>query len=159
MMNNDIEKSVQNIVEKAIVKEGMGLKLAKLLIEKVEMKASQMGVNAVIAVSDSSGRPVAVHCMDGAFHGSFDVAVNKAYTVTAFRMSTKKLHELCKPGGDLYGLQFSNDGKVMILGGGEPLMVGKTMIGALAVSGGTAVEDSELAEYGKNIMKEVIECL
>ena len=53
----------------------------------------------------------------------------------------------------------SNNGKVMILGGGEPLMIGDTMIGALAVSGGTAAQDSELAEYGKEILKEVIECL
>ncbi len=159
-MKNDVEKNIlQNVVEKAIVKEVMGLKLAKLLIERVERKASQVGVRAVIAVTDSSGRPIAVHCMDGAYHGSFDVAVNKAYTVTAFQMPTKNLAELCKPGADLYGLQFSNNGKVMILGGGEPLMIGDTMIGALAVSGGTAAQDSELAEYGKEILKEVIECL
>ena len=125
----------------------------------VEEKAAEMGLAVVVAVSDASGRPIAVHCMDGAYHGSFDVAVNKTYTSTAFQMSTAKLSRLCQPGQDLYGLQFSNNGKVMILGGGEPLMVGKTMIGALGVSGGSAQEDSDLAAYGASALKEVIKCL
>ena len=39
---------------------------AKSLIEKVERKAEEIGVAAVIAVSDAAGRLTAVHCMDGA---------------------------------------------------------------------------------------------
>lgn len=159
MDNNRLEKIINNIVGEAIVKEVMSLRLAVKLIEAVEEKATEMGLAVVIAVSDASGRPVAVHCMDGAYHGSFDVAVNKTYTSTAFQMSTAKLSKLCQPGNELYGLQFSNDGKVMILGGGEPLMVGKTMIGALGVSGASASEDSELAAYGRAALKEVITCL
>ncbi len=155
----NLENVIHNIVDKAIVKEIMSLQLAVRLIEAVEEKASKRGLAVVVAVSDASGRPVAVHCMDGAYHGSFDVAVNKAYTSTAFQMSTEKLSGLCQPGQELYGLQFSNCGKVMILGGGEPFMVGKTMIGALGVSGGSAKEDASLAAYGASILKEVIECL
>lgn len=155
----NLEKIVKNLVGDAIVKEIMSLDLAVKLIEAVEEKAREMGMRVVVAVSDASGRPVAVHCMDGAYHGSFDVALNKTYTSTAFQMPTAKLSRLCQPGQDLYGLQFSGEGKVMILGGGEPLMVGDTMIGALGVSGGTAVQDTELAAYGKDILKEVIKCL
>lgn len=155
----NLEKIVKNLVDDAIVKEIMSLELAVRLIEAVGEKAKEMDMRVVIAVSDASGRPVAVHCMDGAYHGSFDVALNKTYTSTAFQMSTSKLSRLCQPGQDLYGLQFSNEGKVMILGGGEPLMVGKTMIGALGVSGGTAEQDTQLAAYGKDMLKEVIKCL
>lgn len=159
MEKQHFEKIVNSLVGKAIVKEVMSLKLAVALIQKVEEKAREMDMRVVIAVSDASGRPVAVHCMDGAYHGSFDVALNKTYTSTAFQMSTKELSRLCQPGQDLYGLQFSNDGKVMILGGGEPLTVGDTMIGALGVSGGTAAQDTELAAYGRAMLKEVIACL
>lgn len=155
----NLEKIVKNLVDDAIVKEIMSLELAVRLIETVEKKAEEMDMRVVIAVSDASGRPVAIHCMDGAYHGSFDVALNKTYTSTAFQMSTSKLSRLCQPGQDLYGLQFSNEGKVMILGGGEPLMIGKTMIGALGVSGGTAEQDTQLAAYGKDMLKEVIKCL
>ena len=159
MEKQHLEKIVNSLVGKAIVKEVMSLKLAVALIQKVEEKAREMDMRVVIAVSDASGRPVAVHCMDGAYHGSFDVALNKTYTSTAFQMSTKELSRLCQPGQDLYGLQFSNDGKVMILGGGEPLTGGDTMIGALGVSGGTATQDTELAAYGRAMLKEVIACL
>ena len=159
MEKQHLEKIVNSLVGKAMVKEVMSLKLAVALIQKVEEKAREMDMRVVIAVSDASGRPVAVHCMDGAYHGSFDVALNKTYTSTAFQMSTKELSRLCQPGQDLYGLQFSNDGKVMILGGGEPLTVGDTMIGALGVSGGTATQDTELAAYGRAMLKEVIACL
>lgn len=155
----NLEKIVKNLVDDAIVKEIMSLELAVRLIEAVEEKAKEMDMRVVIAVSDASGRPVAVHCMDGAYHGSFDVALNKTYTSTAFQMPTSKLARLCQPGQDLYGLQFSNEGKVMILGGGEPLLIGKTMIGALGVSGGSAEQDTQLAAYGKDMLKEVIKCL
>ena len=159
MDKNRLEKMVERLVGDTIVKEVMSLELAVRLITMVEGKAKEMGIAIVAAVSDASGRPIAVHSMDGAYHGSIDVALQKTYTSTAFQMSTQKLSRLCQPGGELYGLQFSNQGRVMILGGGEPLMVGDTMIGALGISGGTADQDSDLAAYGKAALKEVIKCL
>ena len=159
MRNERLEQRINNIVERGILKEILTLDVAVKLIEAVEHKAKEMGLSVVIAVSDAAGRPIAVHCMDGAFYGSFDVALNKTYTSTAFQMPTAKLAELCKPGGDFYGLQFSNDGKVMILGGGEPLKIGDTLIGAIGVSGASATDDSELASYGVLALKEVIACL
>ena len=73
MKENNLETIVNNIVGDAIVKEVMSLKLAVKLIEAVEEKATEMGLAVVVAVSDAAGRPMAVHCMDGAYHGSFDV--------------------------------------------------------------------------------------
>ena len=66
MNENNLEKIINNIVGDAIVKEVMSLKLAVKLIETVEEKAAEMGLAVVVAVSDASGRPIAVHCMDGA---------------------------------------------------------------------------------------------
>ena len=156
MNTNKNDKMIERIVNQAIALNTMSLDLAVKLIERVEKKAQELGINVVVAVSDASGRPIAVHCMDNAYHGSFDVAVNKTYTATAFQMATCELSKLCQPGEDLYGLQFSGNGKVMILGGGEPLVIGETMIGALGVSGGTAEQDTYLASYGRRILKEVI---
>jgi len=97
--------------------------------------------------------------MDGAYMGSFDVALNKSFTSAAFRMSTEQLGQLSQPGQSLYGIQLTNDGKIVVFGGGEPLMSGDRMIGALGVSGGTAKQDTDLAAYGKEVLKEVISCL
>lgn len=134
----------------------MTLELAKSLIEKVEHKAKEVGVNAVIAVSDQAGRIVAVHCMDDAYIASYDIAVNKTFTSAGLKMSTAKLAKLASPGQPLYGIQHTNEGKIVIFGGGEPLEVDGKIIGALGVSGGTAQQDTDLAAYGKEVFKEVI---
>lgn len=162
MNERDIESIVQNVLRElktstsATADVSMNLELAKRLIELVEAEAKRVGVKAVVAVSDAAGRPVAIHCMDGAYIGSFDVALNKTYTSVAFQMSTAKLAELAAPGGSLYGIQNTNEGKIVIFGGGEPLYVGDKLIGALGVSGGTAEQDTRLAEFGKDKIKEVI---
>ncbi|MDD3139806.1 MAG: heme-binding protein [Lachnospiraceae bacterium] len=160
-MNEDmIAKAVEEVIREVLdQKKCMTLELAKQLIAKVEEKAKSLGVAVVIAVSDASARPVAIHSMDGSYIGSFDVAVNKTFTSAGFKMSTAELGKLSQPGESLYGIQFTNQGKIVIFGGGEPLMVENTMIGALGVSGGTAEQDTELAAYGKTILKEVISCL
>lgn len=140
-------------------KHEMTLAAANALIERVKEKAAQMGVRAVVAVADKAGRPVAVQCMDGAYIASFDIALNKSFTSASLKMSTEALSHLCQPGQSLYGIQFTNDGKIVIFGGGEVLEADGKIVGALGVSGGTAEEDTEIAAYGKDIFKEVIACL
>lgn len=155
MQDKDIERIVREVLKNMNVST-MSLNLAKAIIDIVEKEAQRIGVNAVVAVSDEKGRPVAVHCMDNAYIGSFDIAVNKTYTSIAFQMPTSKLATLAAPGGSLYGIQHTNEGKIVIFGGGEPLYVDGKLIGALGVSGGTAEQDTYLGEYGKNKVKEVI---
>lgn len=135
------------------VHTAMSLALATELIGRIEAKAAEWGMRVVAAVSDASGRPVAVHCMDGAYIGSFDVALNKTYTSIAFQMSTAELGALSRPGGSLYGIQFTNQGRIVIFGGGELLKAGDAIVGALGVSGGSAEQDTALAAYGKEIFE------
>lgn len=140
-------------------KHVMTLALANALTEKIKAKAAEMGVNVVIAVSDKAGRPVSVQCMDDAYIASFDIAINKTYTSASLKMSTAQLAELSQPGQDLYGIQFTNNGKIVIFGGGEALEADGHIVGALGVSGGSAAEDTAIAAYGKSVFKEVLECL
>lgn len=138
---------------------GMSLKLAEALAAKVEEKAKEWGMRVVTALADEAGHPKLVRSMDGAYIGSLDVAVNKAYTCVAFQMSTAVLGELARPGASLYGIQYTNGGRIVIFGGGEPLIHDGKIIGALGVSGGTAEQDTALAAYGASLLKEVISCL
>ena len=156
MKEKDVESIVRDIVRTMRTSYVMNLKTAKALIELVEVQAQRMGVKAVIAVSDAGGHPVAVHCMDGAYKGSYDIAVNKTFTAVAFQMPTSELATLAAPGGSLYGIQHTNGGKVVIFGGGEPLYVDGVMVGAIGVSGGTAKQDTELGAYGRDRLKDVI---
>lgn len=162
-MSHDISKIVDSVVKEVMEKGAtavkkpahtplskMTLAAAKELISAVEKKAAEMGVKAVVAVSDAGGNTIAVECMDDAFIASFDIAVNKAFTVVSLKMPTKKLAELAAPGGSLYGIQFTNNGRIVIFGGGEPLMKEGKVMGGLGVSGGTAEQDTLLGEYGRD---------
>lgn len=135
---------------------GLGLKNAKKLIALVEEKAKLMGVNAVVAVSDAAGRPIAIECMDNSYIASFDVALKKAFTVVALKMSTKKLKGLANPGGSLYGIQHTNDGQIVIFGGGDPLIYGGKIVGGLGVSGGSEEQDTALSAYGASLIDQVM---
>lgn len=135
--------------------DDMTLAAALSLAEEVKKKAAEMGVKAVVAVANRGANPVLVQCMDDSYIASFDVALNKAYTSVALKMPTCQLSNLAKPGSPLYGIQHTNAGKIVIFGGGEPLMnkQGK-VIGALGVSGGSESEDTALAAYGKEIFEK-----
>lgn len=133
----------------------ISLKQAKALIEKVEEKAEEMGVKAVIAVSNACANPVAVHCMDNSYIASYDVAFQKAYTVVALKISTIELKQLSQPGGPLYGIQHTNQGRIVIFGGGEPLTANGRIVGGIGVSGGSEEQDTALAAYGRKVFEEV----
>lgn len=149
MNQESIDQIVNNVINEITNKKMITLKKAAALIRKVETEAAKMGIAVVIAVSDASARPVAVHCMDGAYIGSFDIALNKTFTSAGFKMSTEALGRLSQPGEFLYGIQHTNQGKVVVFGGGEPLIINDTLVGALGISGGTLEEDTYLAAYGK----------
>lgn len=149
---------------KSIVKQVMGqwnprkitLEKALIIMKAVEEKAKQMGVKAVVAVSNEGARPVAIHCMDDAYIASYDIALQKSYTSVALKMSTSKLKELAKPFAPLYGVQHTNEGKIVIFGGGEPLEYEGKIIGGLGVSGGSEEQDCLLAEFGRKFFEEVM---
>lgn len=159
-MNANIDKIINEVVGTYVSERksinNLSLNLAKKIIEKVENKADEMGVKAVVAVADNSGKTIAVECMDDSYIASFDIAVNKAFTSVALKMSTKALSSLAQPGESLYGIQFTNSGKIVIFGGGEPLAIDNKIIGAVGVSGGTEEQDTQLAAYAKEIFNKII---
>lgn len=129
----------------------LDLEKAKAVITAVEARAKEQGKHAVIAVCNPEGNPIAVHVMDGAFLVSYEVAVKKAYTSVAVKMSTMELSALCQPGGTFYGLQALD--KVITFGGGIPLYHDGVIVGGLGVSGGTGEEDHDLALYGAAVFQ------
>ena len=151
------EALVQAVLHRLGTPGRVGLDLAKKLIEKIELHALQMGLPSVIAICTPEGNPVAVHVMDGAFLASFDIAMKKAYTSVAVKMSTMELSALAQPGGTFYGVDKADNGRLIIFGGGIPLKAGDTIIGGLGISGGTGEQDHELAQYGQQILKDLLQ--
>ena len=89
-----IKQTIESYLSGGNTLQDMNLKTANALIARVQERAKEMGIPVVAAVSDKAGRPVAVQCMDGAYIGSYDVALNKTYTCVAFKMSTSPQRHL-----------------------------------------------------------------
>ena len=146
---------IQEVLKRMGIQGRITLDSAKRLIERIEQEALRRNKPSVIAVCSPDGNPVAVHVMDGSFLVSFEVALKKAYTSVAVKMSTMELSRLTQPGQTFYGLGKMSD-NIVIFGGGVPLKVGDTIIGGLGISGGTGEEDNSLAEYGLQVLNEVL---
>ena len=82
--------------------------------------------------------------MDGAWIGSIDISINKAFTARAFDISTAQLAKN-QPGEQFFGIHVSNHGRVMIFAGGVPLRRDGSIIGAIGVSGGSGGQDDAVA--------------
>ena len=127
---------------------GITLEEAYRVVLAARAQALEMGVMMNIAVVDEGGLLVAFARMDGAWRGSIDIAINKAYTARAFDMTTAALGKISQPGDMCFGIHASNDLRVIIFGGGIPLQRGTRIVGAIGVSGGTVDQDIEVAEAG-----------
>lgn len=124
------------------------LETAKMVVAACEQKAEDIDNPMVITVANSEGNLIAQHRMDGAWLASVDISRNKAYTAAALDMPTHELAEPSEPGNSLYGLQNTNQGRMVIFGGGYPLVEDDEVVGAVGVSGGAVSQDMEVAEAG-----------
>src|SRR3954451_8912879 len=121
---------------------------ARRVIAAAEQKAVDIGQPMNIAVVDSGGNLVAHVRMDKAWLGSIDISIQKAWTARPFDISTKELAELSQSGDQFFGINASNNGRVMIFAGGVPLKKGGQVIGAIGVSGGSGEQDQSVADAG-----------
>src|SRR5580765_2803983 len=121
---------------------------ARRVIAAGEKKAAEIRQPMNIAVADAGGNIVAHVRMDGAWIGSIDISMKKAYTARAFDISTKDLATHCQSGGQFFGIHASNDGRIMIFAGGVLLKRDGKVVGAIGVSGGSGEQDHAVAEAG-----------
>ncbi|MBE5413463.1 hypothetical protein E3G39_005058 [Mycobacteroides abscessus] len=84
--------------------------------------------------------------MDGAWIGSVDISINKAFTARALDVSTEELAADAAPGNQFYGVHASNHGRIMIFAGGIPVQQSGQIVGAVGVSGGTGEQDKTVAQ-------------
>src|SRR6266498_3043069 len=124
------------------------LENAQRVINAAERKAREIGQPMNIAVADTGGNLVSFIRMDGAWIGSIDISINKAFTARAFDIATKDLATHSQSGGQFFGIHVSNHGRIMIFAGGIPLKRDGKVVGAIGVSGGSGDQDHAVAEAG-----------
>jgi uncharacterized protein GlcG (DUF336 family) len=137
--------------------ETLSLQDAKRMLAAGEAKADQIGLPYNIAVVDAAGHLLAFSRQDGALIVSIDLAIHKAFTARACDMSTGDLAELAQPGKPLYGIQYSNTGKIVIFGGGLPIRRKGIVIGAIGTSAGTVEQDIAVAEAAAGAIEPFIQ--
>jgi len=119
---------------------------ARRIIAAGERKAVEIGIPYNIAVADAGGGLIAHVRMDGAWLGSVAIAIDKAWTARAFDMSTDALAHLAQSGEQGFGINTTNDSRVVIFGGGIPIKRGGAVIGAVGASGGSVEQDIVVAK-------------
>jgi uncharacterized protein GlcG (DUF336 family) len=139
-----IETAKESEMTKPVL--SLDLQDARGIIACGERKAIELRIPYNIAVVDAGGGLLAHVRMDGAWLGSVDIAINKAWTARAFEHSTDELAQLAQSGGSAFGLNTTNGSKVVIFGGGIPIKADGVVIGAVGASGGSVVEDVIVAQ-------------
>lgn len=137
--------------------DSIPLETAKNLIQAAEKKANEINNPMVITIANSEGNLIAQHRMDGAWLASVSISRNKAYTAAALETPTHELSEPSEPGNSLYGLQTTDDGQIVIFGGGYPLERDGEIVGTIGVSGGAVSQDREVAEAGVGRWRDLVE--
>ena len=121
---------------------------AREIISAAVQKAEEIGTPMNIAVMDTGMNLVAFERMDDAWVLSIDIAMGKAYTSAGRGLSTRDIGEKAQPGQPLFGVNTTNDGRVVTFPGGLPLMRDGEVVGAIGVSGGAVDQDEEVAQAG-----------
>ena len=115
-------------------------------VDTIRAELARRSKTAVIAVADAHGELIALARLDGAPLSSITVATNKAFTAARLRRSTREHGARLRERG--VDIAFYGDPRYVGFGGGLPVRLGQTVIGAVAVSGLSDDEDEALAALG-----------
>jgi uncharacterized protein GlcG (DUF336 family) len=128
----------------SIEKRSIDAAEAATMIEAAIARSRELKKAMCIAITNEAGQLKAFHAMDGAPHLSIDIAINKAWTATSFGLATHVWWDFIKNDPPLlHGI--THTPRLVIFGGGYPVMQAGQMIGAIGVSGGHYSDDMEVA--------------
>ena len=116
------------------------------LLAGARARAAEIGVPMCIAITDAAGNLVAFERMDGGKITSVTIAIDKAYTAAAAKKATHEYGTASQPGAPAFGINSAIGGRLMVVGGGLPLVVSGEVVGAVGVSSGTPDQDRDVAQ-------------
>jgi glc operon protein GlcG len=111
-------------------------------------EAARIGVAVCVAVTDGAGHLLAFARMDGAPVLSSQIAQDKAYSVATFGgLPTSDWWRMLESEPALLHGIVKTD-RLVVFGGGLPLVADGRTAGAIGVSGGSTDQDVHIAEAG-----------
>jgi glc operon protein GlcG len=121
---------------------------AQKAIEVIQAEMLKRGKAGVIAVADLHGELIALLRLDGAPLPSIQIAVNKAYTAARERRASREIGRKVRDPEKGFDIAYYGDPKILGWGGGLPVVLDGSVVGAIGVSGLPETEDIELAQMG-----------
>ena len=128
-------------------RQSISNELASTLITGAVARAQAMGLPVSIAIADFAGNLVQFLRMDHASLISVGIAQDKAYTSAATGMPTNGVHDFIKNDQPLRD-GFVHTPRMVVFGGGYPVVIDGAVVGAIGVSGGHYSQDMEVAQAG-----------
>lgn len=125
----------------------MTYEMAVQIIDAAEAEARKNKWNVTIVVTDAAGMPVVLRRLTGASPRSYDIAMRKAATVVAAKMTTADY------GMKLKTKEVTEVPNGITFAGGVPVMRGAEFIGAVGTSGVTAAQDEVISKAGAGVIK------
>ena len=127
-----------------IIKHSIDAETAEKAVAAAARKAAELNLKMCIAVADESGDLKAFGRMDGAPKLSIQISQDKAYTAASFSMPTHAWFDFIKDDPPLlHGI--THTPRLIVFGGGFPIVMKGEMIGAIGLSGGHYSQDMECA--------------
>lgn len=121
---------------------------AQQVIAAIQAELLKRRKVAVIAVADAHGELIGLLRLDGAPPASILIASNKAWTAARERKPSWELGQAARDPKDGYDMAYFGDSRYIGWGGGLPVVIAGVVVGAVAVSGLTELEDTALAQIG-----------
>ena len=115
------------------------------MVRSAHAQAAQLDIAVTAVVVDPSGRVIALGRMVRARPITVEIASNKSYTAASFQQPTKELSGVAGQSW-FQSLVVSSNGRIMPGGGALPIVEGGSVVGAIAVAGGTEEQDQRCAE-------------
>jgi uncharacterized protein GlcG (DUF336 family) len=109
--------------------------------------ANALGIQINVAITDRAGVLAGFLRMPGAFLHSIDIAIDKAYTSASFGFPTAAWKDILK-NDEMLKVGLAERPRLVIFGGGLPIVADGVRIGGIGVSGGSAEQDEECAKAG-----------
>ena len=118
--------------------------ICEALARVAKKKSRSLGVGVTFSVTDENGNLRLLQRFGDAILPSLEISPKKAYTAAVLRQSTAEFGKIAQAGGSAFGINVT-DNKLVIFGGGFPLLIEDKTVGGIGVSGGSVAEDEEVA--------------
>jgi glc operon protein GlcG len=131
-----------------ILAPSVTLAAAQRAVAAAREEAGNLSIEVCVAVTDSAGHLVAFARMDHAPLLCVQIAQDKAYSVAVFGgLPTSEWWPLLQSDPPLlHGITKTD--RLIVFGGGVPLVAEGRIMGGIGVSGGSSEQDAEIAKAG-----------